>query len=879
MFKIKCKFLIVIILSIGTSSQILGQSNNEWKMQPVPINTCWAKEVSPQNTLIEYPRPQMERHSSWENLNGLWYYTITNKDASFPTKYDGQILVPFPLESALSGVKRVLQPTENLWYKRTIQKPILKNGKKTLLHFGAVDWQTTVYINGKEIGKHTGGYTAFSIDVTNALTKSINELVVKVYDPTDQGIGPHGKQVLNPANIYYTSTSGIWQTVWLETVPSAYIQSVIIKPDIDNRTLSATIQAPTGYSVELIAIDNGNKIASVKGKTCASVVLSINNPKLWTPGNPFLYDLKIKLIKRDKTVDEVKSYFGMRKVSIGKDDKDIDRILLNNKPYFNLGILDQGFWPEGLYTAPTDAALKFDIEAAKAMGFNTIRKHIKIEPARWYYHADKIGMLVWQDFVNPNQSLPEGSKSAYETQVKETLEQLYNYPCITTWVIFNEKWGQYDQQRITEWVKKMDSSRLVDGHSGEYLFVNDQLRSPSPNAYVSADMTDVHCYPNPMMSLKLPNKAQVIGEFGGIGTFIPHHQWNTSSAWGYIQEKPAAFQAKYTIMNQHLKILEKQGLSASIYTQPFDVEEEQNGLITYDREIIKIPLDTLRKIHSALNTDMGTIPDFIVKNADLTDPSVVFSNKLQQYIDGKLAPSSLKDLSVMASQMGDKQITKMASNDYITSLKSPYSKDDLLYLLKVTNTVEDSGFSFLQKNTAEINRKLGDNTAETTIMKLIFRSEIEPYLEKPDIDWDKIEKSAIKKYGSLGQERVWANRLIFYYENNDSVNLGKYYKLYFEKVIPFNRSILHINNLTWYVFKNISDTSILNTAVNVAKYNLEKYAGTDPNSIDTYANLLYKVGFKNEAILWEKKAATLSNTREEIKINLDRMTRNEKTWN
>ncbi|HWW37853.1 glycoside hydrolase family 2 protein, partial [Pedobacter sp.] len=367
---------------LGTAA-ISANAQTVYKMQPVAIQSRWAKEVSPRNALKNYPRPQMVR-TSWTNLNGLWDYAITPKDAGQPVTFEGQILVPYPIESALSGVKKILLPTENLWYKKNIDFSPEKGGR-TLLHFGAVDWQATVFVNGKEVGQHKGGYSAFSFDITGALRSGSNELTVKVFDPTDQGTGPHGKQVLNPQNIYYTPSSGIWQTVWLETVPENYIEGLVMTPDIDKGVLNLEVKSASGAPVTTV-IDG----KTFKGNANERIVVPIANMKLWSPANPYLYDLTVKLGK-----DEVKSYFGMRKISIGKDAKGIDRIFLNNKAYYNLGTLDQGFWPDGLYTAPTDEALAFDIKAIKAMGFNTIRKHIKVEPARWYYWADKLGMLVW----------------------------------------------------------------------------------------------------------------------------------------------------------------------------------------------------------------------------------------------------------------------------------------------------------------------------------------------------------------------------------------------------------------------------------------------------------------------------------------------------
>lgn len=723
-----------------------ANAQNSWKMQPVSIQTRWAKEVSPTNALKEYPRPQMVR-DQWENLNGLWNYAITDKKSGVPATWEGQILVPYPLESALSGVKKALQPDQLLWYKRSIAKPA---GEKVLLHFGAVDFQATVYVNGKEIGTHSGGYEAFTLDITSALKTGENELVVKVYDPTEQGIGPHGKQVLHPANIYYTASSGIWQTVWLESVPKVNIESLILTPDIDKGVVQIKVNAPAGSAVEVQAMDGGQIVSKVKGMAGATLSLPVKNAKLWSPESPFLYDLSVKLVKGGKTIDEVKSYFGMRKISIAKDEKGVDRIFLNNKPYFNLATLDQGFWPDGLYTAPTDDALRFDIEAIKAMGFNTIRKHIKVEPARWYYYTDKLGMLVWQDFVNPNQGLPEGAKAEFEKESRETLEQLHNYPSIVTWVLFNEQWGSYDQERMTKWVKQADPSRIVNGHTGEYIFINGNESKTGKDDWVASDITDVHSYPNPMNSPAQAGKARVVGEFGGIGVFIPDHQWNPMNAWGYIQEKPAALQSKFTIMAQHLRMLQEEGLSASVYTQPFDVEGEQNGLITYDREVVKIPFETLRKIHAPLNPAMGTIPQVVAKNADLTDPGMVYSDMLESYINGKRDKEFLLKLAMAANQVGDAPGAEMAGADYIAMLKEPLSDEDIRVVGQFAKSSTDAGFAFMTKYPEAFKKVLGDRQYHVNMMNMIFKGTMEPMM-KAHKDWDEIE-SAMKQYGAPGDE-------------------------------------------------------------------------------------------------------------------------------
>ncbi len=449
-----------------------------------------------------------------------------------------------------------------------------------MLRFGAVDFEANVYINGNSVGSHSGGFQNFSFDITDQLKEGSNELTVRVWDPTDQGPNPHGKQVLDPGGIMYTPSSGIWQTVWLEIVPAVSIDNIRLVPDIDDHTISIAADLSgeeSGITIKATIQENGKVIA---GKTfTGATTVAIPSPKLWSPDNPFLYDLQLQLIKNGKVLDQVSSYFGMRKIEIRKDRKGTDRIFLNNQYTYNLGTLDQGFWPDGLYTAPTDEALAFDIKAAKAMGFNTIRKHIKVEPARWYYHADRLGMLVWQDMVNPGSHTTE-ARAQFEKENKENIAQLYNHPSIVVWVLFNEKWGQYDQERLTKELKQLDPTRLINGHSGEILYVNDVLRSPSPDAWVGADMTDVHAYPMPGHVQQQPGKAAVIGEFGGIGVPVEGHLWDDLVAgWGYdgVVTTPV-MKKQYTQMVDSLKVLEQAGLSASIYTQPFDVESEQNGL-------------------------------------------------------------------------------------------------------------------------------------------------------------------------------------------------------------------------------------------------------------------------------------------------------------
>lgn len=775
------KILLVFCLLVA----IAGHSQT-WQMKPVALQTRWAKDVTADKPHNEYPRPQMER-TQWTNLNGLWEYAIQPAEATTPAKWEGEILVPFPLESALSGVKKSLQPAQRLWYKRNLDMPVISKDEIVLLHFEAVDYQCWIYLNGKEIGTHEGGYTAFYIDITTALKKGANELVVKIYDPSDAGIGPRGKQVLNPKDIYYTPSSGIWQTVWLEKLPASYIHELQFTPQLSGTSLEKgqlSIQSKVqgdckGCTIEAVVpgFPGTATLKPIQGGNYAGM-LTIDQPKLWSPADPYLYDLILRLKKGNKVVDEVKSYFGMRQVSIGKDKEGAERIFLNGKAYFNLGTLDQGFWPDGLHTAPTDEALRFDIAAIKSMGFNTIRKHIKIEPARWYYHADKLGILVWQDFVQPNPGLPEGAKRIFEQQGKEMMSQLHNHPCITTWVLFNEKWGQYDQERLTKWIKNSDPSRLVNGHSGEILYVNEKLRSPSPNAYVAADLTDIHSYPDPMISLKMPGKARVLGEFGGIGVFIPNHQWIANSAWGYVNEKPAGLKAKYSIMNKHLQLLQKEGLSASIYTQPFDVEGEQNGLITYDREIVKIPFKELQKIHQPLNPQMGNLPTVAAIDADITEPGELYAALLQEYLNGKTDPAFIKQLAMRAAQSGDRAGVNRFNNLYLATLKAPYSEEDLAFIEGSTKKVTDAGFAILQQQ----QQTNPTRAVHVRLMNIIFNDVIAPYVPSVEVkpNWDEIAEK-VKPYGAPGEEIFLRAKTIHLLNQQDWNNLKPVAKEYLAK--------------------------------------------------------------------------------------------------
>jgi galactose mutarotase-like enzyme len=563
--------------------------------------TRWAKDVDPARPWSEYPRPQLVR-PHWQNLNGLWHYAITDKDAPAPRSFAARILVPYPLESALSGVKKPLLPNQNLWYQREFSAPALHQGERLLLRFGAVDFQSTVFVNGTEIGQHSGGYQSFTLDITEAIKRGRNLLTVKVWDPTDDGpANPRGKQTLKPEGIMYTSTSGIWQTVWLETVPTTFIDSLALTPDVDHGVLTIEVQS---NATDRYTIEASTGTLQARGKAGEPLSLNVPDPHLWSPDDPYLYDLDVRLLKDGAVVDRVHSYFGMRKIEVKKDPRGQERIYLNNQIIYNLGTLDQGFWPDGLYTAPTDAALKADIQTIKAMGFNTIRKHIKIEPDRWYTYCDQLGIMVWQDMVSPAVKETEPAPSAtsreqFEAEIKRNLVQLHNHPSITTWVLFNEGWGAYDLDRLEQQLKQWDASRLVNGLSGASILVNGRSLLRSGSSGSRSDLADIHSYPDPAM-VSAPGKALVLGEYGGVGVPVEGHLWNKNAGWGYVQVTREQLAIRYADMLKNLRILQGQGLGGSIYTQPFDVETELNGLVTYDREVMKIPQDRLARLNGGM---------------------------------------------------------------------------------------------------------------------------------------------------------------------------------------------------------------------------------------------------------------------------------------
>ncbi|MBT3444014.1 MAG: glycoside hydrolase family 2 [Flavobacteriaceae bacterium] len=588
----------------------------------------WGKKVSPENVWQEYPRPQFER-TEWKNLNGLWDYSLLKTNQSEPKRFQGKILVPFSFESPLSGVGKKITPEDKMWYKKSFSLPKNWDGKDVIIHFEAVDYHCSVWVNDILAGSHKGGFDRFSFNITPYLKlKGNQKVVLSVEDATNFSSQPRGKQQINASGIYYTPVSGIWQTVWLEAVsPEAYLEEVKTTTDLDRSLVTLTPLANkalvSGYKVAVEVFFEGKKVTSGSTESNEALSLKIDHPHLWSPNHPHLYTVKMSFANPNgKLIDRVESYFGMRKISLG-DHKGVKYLFLNNEPLFHYGTLDQGWWPDGLLTPPSDEAMRYDIEMTKAMGFNMIRKHVKIEPDRWYYHCDQLGIMVWQDMPSYNRlalkTPEEMEKTKNKDRIYNSLERIrvgqadlnrrsedadqferelrrmvnihYNAPSIVMWVPFNEGWGQYDTCRITEFVKSLDPNRLVNPTSGWTL-------------RPCGDIYDIHTY---HVNLSVPptalDRATVIGEFGGIGFPIKENLWNPEMRnWGYqTYYYPEDLLKNYIYkLDQIVQMKEKNGLSAAVYTQTTDVEGEINGLMTYDREVIKIPAQTLKELHQNL---------------------------------------------------------------------------------------------------------------------------------------------------------------------------------------------------------------------------------------------------------------------------------------
>ncbi len=596
----------------------------------------FANDLDPERPMPEYPRPRLAR-DRWQNLNGRWEYAIRSKEELDPPKtWDGRITVPFCPESQLSGVRKQVGPENRLWYRTRFTVPKEWRDESVLLHFGAVDWETTIWVNGEKFPTtHRGGYDPFTFGISDA-ARSANgeiELIVSVWDPSDTGSQPRGKQVRRPHGIWYTPVTGIWQTVWIEAVPSVHIQSVDIVPDVDSDSARITVKSwQTTRTVDpVIEVRDGDRVfrpdairstaVPAESQPNRSFVTSVATvpqlTKRWSPNDPHLYDVSVSLSTtepavvppgRDRTSDAVTSYFGMRKIHFAKDADGVNRLFLNNKALFQYGPLDQGWWPDGLYTAPTDEALKYDIEVTKRLGFNMARKHVKVEPQRWYYWCDKLGLLVWQDMPSGMadgrpQGIPPGSRQdaeftesehkRFKSELQAMIDANRNHPCIVVWVPFNEGWGQHRTNEILKWVKEYDPTRLVGGPSGW-----------EDRGY--GDLLDMHRYPGPGMFPTVDDRVSVLGEFGGLGLPLEGHTWLGKDNWGYrTYTTREELQMNYERLLRQVPALIADGLAAAVYTQTTDVEIEVNGLMTYDRKVIKFDEKRLQELHAPLYRKPG----------------------------------------------------------------------------------------------------------------------------------------------------------------------------------------------------------------------------------------------------------------------------------
>ncbi len=579
------------VLSAGSWDSCAQEA---WRPAPGPLLTRWGARLQPDQTWTEYPRPQMRR-ARWQNLNGLWELAITSRQGPRPKRFPHRVLVPFAVESRLSGLGLAVRPDQVLWYRRSfsLQK---RPGHRVLLHFGAVDWEAQVWVNGHQVGKHRGGYDPFWMDITEALgNRQEHELVVRVWDPTDSGYQPRGKQTLRPRGIWYTAVSGIWQTVWLEQVPPQFIRRLKITPKVPEKSVEVIALVHQGQhcTVQVQVLQQDQVVAQGITWPGKPLRVSIPHPRLWSPEDPFLYDLKVTLLNAQaQVVDQVESYFGMRQVGLVRDSQGRLRLGLNGKPLFQFGPLDQGWWPEGLYTPPSDQAMLYDLQVVKRLGMNMIRKHVKVEPQRWYYHCDRLGILVWQDMPNGDRHIgrrdpdlkrsPESAQN-FRQELQAVVDALYNHPCVVMWVPFNEGWGQFDTAGITRWLQQYDPTRLVNSASGW-------------TDRGTGHVLDIHAYPGPAMPPLESRRAVVLGEFGGLGWPVPGHLWTQKRNWGYrTYHSQEELQRHFDQLMQRLLPLVSRGLAAAVYTQLTDVETEVNGLMTYDRAVLKVDEELVRR--------------------------------------------------------------------------------------------------------------------------------------------------------------------------------------------------------------------------------------------------------------------------------------------
>ncbi|MEV5428107.1 AbfB domain-containing protein [Streptomyces sp. NPDC052701] len=587
------------LTAAGTAAQAAPAA---WTPKPSPMTTPWTDRVPVDKPLPEYPRPQLTR-PDWANLNGVWDFAVTPADAGQPASFPEQIRVPFVAESALSGIQRRITQNDKLWYKRAFTVPSGWNGRRIQLNFGASDWRTTVWVNGRQAGSpHSGGFDAFSYDITDLLSAGTNTLVVSVWDPTQTGGQAVGKQRINDVTphpgggIFYTAASGIWQTVWLEPTAPARITRLDLVPDLRDSTLKVTVHGAgaSGHSARVTVSTGSTTVGSATGPAGSTFSVPVPNPRLWTPDDPFLYDVRVELRSGGTTVDSVGSYTGMRSVGVARVDG-VLRPVLNGKFVFQTGTLDQGYWPDGIYTAPTDEALRYDLQKHKDLGFNMVRKHIKVEPQRWFHWADRLGLLVWQDMPSMDTRTPDGAaRTQWEAEYDRIIDQHRSSPSLVMWVNQNEGWGQYDQARIADHVKAYDPSRLVDNMSG----VNCCGAVDGGNG----DVIDHHVYVGPGTTVPSATRAAVLGEFGGLGHRVPGHEWYPGGGFSYEDQPSLAHLDNRLVglLDALREVRMPAGLSASVYTEITDVENEANGLLTYDRQVVKVDTARVRAANQAL---------------------------------------------------------------------------------------------------------------------------------------------------------------------------------------------------------------------------------------------------------------------------------------
>jgi beta-galactosidase/beta-glucuronidase len=648
-------------LCLAPAAVVAQGAGAAWTPADAPLMTRWGRAVTPDNVWPEYPRPQMVREE-WLNLNGLWEYAITDGAAAEPDEFDGSILVPFAVESALSGVGKRVLPDQRLWYRRGVRVPAAWGDQRVLLHFGAVDWDASVWVNGIPAASHRGGYDPFSVDITAFVRPGeAQEITVAVRDPSSTGDQARGKQKLQPQGIWYTPTTGIWQTVWLEPVPREMaIGELRVTPDLDRGVVEVAVlgREPVNsdaYAVRVTALDQGRPVAESVNRIDRLHTLAIPDAKLWSPDSPFLYDLRAELFRIDDPVslppagegprrivrrgaqeqarfsipaqapllDRVDSYFGMRKISVATAADGHPQLMLNGRPLFQYGTLDQGYWPDGVLTPPSDEAMRYDLEFLKEAGFNMLRKHIKVEPARYYYWTDRLGLLVWQDMpsgmmmgderfkdrstIQHVMAEDEGemlrrqeSAAQFELELQRMMDGLHHFPSIVTWVVFNEGWGQYDTRRISAAAEARDPSRLVNAASG--------WRDVPAGHFIAQHSYDVDIWDRTRDGRRnlLPDpqkrRVAVMDEFGGLGYPVQGHLWQPDGNWGYqTYQDPDELLRQYRIrLDQISEGRTTHAIRAAVYTQTTDVEGEVNGLLTYDREVVKLDPTVLKELHAPL---------------------------------------------------------------------------------------------------------------------------------------------------------------------------------------------------------------------------------------------------------------------------------------